>query len=76
MQPFTLNKAATASNKSKATILKAIRLGKLSANRNEKNQWQIDPSELFRCYPPDQSGYQSEISALPVQETELLVRIE
>jgi hypothetical protein len=23
----------------------------LSANRNDKNQWQIDPSELFRVYP-------------------------
>ena len=79
MQPFTLNKAATACNKSKATILNAIRLGRLSASRNDKNQWQIDPAELFRCYPPDQSSYQSVepiTSTQTGQENELLVRLE
>ena len=79
MQPFTLNKAATACNKSKATILNAIRLGRLSASRNDKNQWQIDPAELFRYYPPDQSSYQSVepiTSTQTGQENELLVRLE
>jgi hypothetical protein len=50
MQPFTLNQAAKACNKSKSTILAAISGGRLSAKRNDKNQWQIDPSELFRVY--------------------------
>jgi hypothetical protein len=50
MQPFTLNQAAKACNKSKSTLLAAISGGRLSANRDDKNQWQIDPAELFRVY--------------------------
>jgi hypothetical protein len=50
MQPFTLNQAAKACNKSKSTLLVAIRNGRLSAKRDDKNQWQIDPAELFRVY--------------------------
>lgn len=52
MQPFTLNQAAKACNKSKSTLLDAIRSGRLSAGRDDKNQWQIQASELFRVYPP------------------------
>lgn len=52
MQPFTLNKAAKACQKSKSAILEAIRNGRLSASRDDKNQWQIQPVELFRVYPP------------------------
>jgi hypothetical protein len=52
MPPFTLNQAAKACNKSKSAILKAIRSGRLSAGRDDKNQWQIEPSELFRVYQP------------------------
>jgi len=51
MQPFTLNLAAKACHKSKSAILEAIRSGRLSAKRDDKNQWQIDPAELFRVYP-------------------------
>lgn len=51
MQPFTLNQAAKICHKSKSSLLEAINSGRLSANRNDKNQWQIDPSELFRVYP-------------------------
>ncbi len=51
MQPFTLNKAAIASGKAKVTILKDIRNGRLSAFKNDKGRWEIQPAELFRCYP-------------------------
>lgn len=51
MQPFTLNQAAKACHKSKATLLEAIKNGRLSAKRDDKNQWQIDAAELFRVYP-------------------------
>lgn len=54
MRPLTLNQAAKAAHKSKAAILEAIRSGRLSAARDDLNQWQIEPSELFRVYPPDQ----------------------
>jgi hypothetical protein len=52
MPPFTLNQAAKACNKSKSAILEAILSGRLSAAKNDKNQWQIEPSELFRVYHP------------------------
>lgn len=51
MKPLNLNQAARTCHKSKSAILEAIRSGRLSANRNDKNEWQIDPSELFRVYP-------------------------
>jgi hypothetical protein len=51
MQPLNLNEAAKLCHKSKSTVLEAIRTGRLSASRNEKNEWQIDPAELFRVYP-------------------------
>lgn len=50
--PFlNLNEAAKICHKSKSTVLKSIRTGRLSAIRNDKNEWQIDPVELFRVYP-------------------------
>lgn len=51
MHPLTLNQAAREAHKSKAALLEAIRSGRLSASRNELQQWQIDPAELFRVYP-------------------------
>jgi len=51
--PYTLGQAAKATGKQKSTILDAIQGGRLSATRDDKNQWQIDPVELFRVYPPN-----------------------
>ena len=51
MPLFTLNAAATACHRSKSVLLNAIKTGRLSATRNDKNQWQIDSSELDRVYP-------------------------
>ena len=55
MTPLTLNKARKVCKKSKSTILEAIRLGRLSANKDHQHQWQIDPDELLRLYPANQS---------------------
>ena len=51
MPPFTLGQAAKATGRSKAGLLDAIRSGRISAGRDDKNQWQIDPAELHRVYP-------------------------
>ena len=48
---YTLGEAARASGKSKPTIAKAIRTGKISAVRVEDGSYQIDESELHRVYP-------------------------
>lgn len=55
MPPLTLNQAAKASKRSKATLLSAIDSGRLSASKDDLGRWAIDPSELFRVYPADQS---------------------
>jgi len=68
MQPFTLNQAAKACHKSKSALLEAIKNGRLSAKRDDKNQWQIDAAELFRVYP--QGG------SLPVLRTDTEQPIE
>lgn len=50
--PYTLKQAAEASGKSKPTILRAIQVGKVSAVKDEQGEWQIEPAELHRVYPP------------------------
>ena len=47
---FSLGQAAKETGKSKSTISKAIKTGRLSAIRNEKGGWEIDAAELFRVY--------------------------
>jgi len=48
---LTMGQAAKEAGISKATLSRAIKSGKVSATRNEKGGWDIDPSELFRVYP-------------------------
>ena len=72
MPPFTLGQAAKATGRSKAGILGAIRSGRLSAGRDERKQWQIDPAELDRVYPLIiQSGVKPEQEQAPLNPQEL-----
>jgi hypothetical protein len=48
---YTLSKAAMATGKNKATIQRAIKNGKISAEKNSSGAYEIDPSELHRVYP-------------------------
>jgi len=48
---YTLKQAAEAAGKSKPTILRAIQNGKISAVKDEHDEWRIDPAELHRVYP-------------------------
>jgi hypothetical protein len=48
---YTLGAAARATGKSKATISRAIKAGRLSAARSDDGGYAIDPSELSRVYP-------------------------
>lgn len=49
---YTLGEAAKATGKSKATISKAIKSGRISASKDDTGAFRIDPSELHRVYPP------------------------
>jgi hypothetical protein len=72
MPPFTLGQASKATGRSKAGILDAIRTGRLSATRDDKKQWQIDPAELDRVYPLIvQSGVKTEQDQTPLNTQEL-----
>jgi hypothetical protein len=57
MAGLTLSQAAKASGKSKSTLSRAIKTGRLSATRLDDGNFSIDPAELFRAYPatPHQS---------------------
>lgn len=55
---YTLGEAAKATGKSKATISKAIKSGRISASKDDTGTFRIDPSELHRVYPPTPSGKQ------------------
>jgi excisionase family DNA binding protein len=70
---YTLGEAAKATGKSKATISKAIKSGRISAQKDETGTFRIDPSELHRVYPPTVSSEQHETPDSPL-ETGSLVR--
>jgi hypothetical protein len=46
--------AAKQVGRTRQSLMKAIRDGRLSATRDADGRWQIDPAELFRVYPPAQ----------------------
>ena len=48
---YNLGTASRATGKSKSTILRAIRNGKISAEKDVHGQWIIEPGELHRVYP-------------------------
>jgi len=57
---YTLGQAAIAVGKSKATISKAIKSGKISAEKQANGSYKIEPSELHRVYPPALSTVEPE----------------
>jgi hypothetical protein len=49
---YTIATAAAAVGRNKTAILRAIKAGKISIVEDENGEWQIDPAELHRIYPP------------------------
>jgi hypothetical protein len=49
---LSLGQAAKEVGLDKSTISRAIKSGKLSAQRKERGGYEIDPAELFRVFPP------------------------
>jgi hypothetical protein len=77
---FTLAAAASATGLSKSTILRAIKDGRISGNRDERGVWYVEPGELHLLCPPMASdggevahGYsESDIEDLGAQIESLL----
>lgn len=65
----TLGQAAKATGKSKATIHRDVKSGKLSAERMDDGSYRIDAAELFRVYPPAGDGGVTETSHETPHET-------
>src|SRR3954451_24309350 len=50
---YSLAQAAKAVSRDRSTLLRMIKIGKLSATRDEASgAWIIEPAELHRVYPP------------------------
>jgi len=53
---YTLTTAAAAVGRNKTAILRAINAGKIAVTKDKNGEWQIDPAELHRIYPPLRSA--------------------
>ena len=53
---YTIETAAAAVGRHKNAILRALETGRISAAKDDNGDWQIDPAELHRIYPPLRSG--------------------
>ena len=53
---YTTATAAAVIGRNKTVILRAIKSGKISIAKDENGEWQIDPTELHRIYPPLRSA--------------------
>ena len=49
---YSLNDAAKATGKSKTTIHRALKSGKVSASKTDSGAYAIEPAELHRVFPP------------------------
>jgi hypothetical protein len=49
---LSATEAAKQVGMAKATIVKAMRSGKVSATKGNNGEWEIEPVELFRVYKP------------------------
>lgn len=77
---LSLTQASEASGRSKSTIHRAIKSGKISATRNEDGSYSISPSELFRVYPKEPPKAvpmtQHATPVEPKDDTEAVLRIK
>ena len=46
------SEAAKTTGRSKSTIIRAIQSGRISADKDTRGIWRIEPAELHRAYPP------------------------
>lgn len=60
---YSLSEAADEIGKSKMTIQRAIKSGKLSAGRDDQGSYKIDPAELHRVFPADARPKKKETKA-------------
>lgn len=67
MPKLSLNKAAKEAGVAKSTLLEALNSGRMSADKNDRGHWQIDPAELFRVFEKTSSTEQGKPTPTPTQ---------
>lgn len=67
---LSANQAAKEAGIAKKTLLEALKTGRLSAEKDDKGHWQIDPAELFRVFPKTSDDQLPEPQPTPSTETE------
>lgn len=65
---LSANQAAKEAGKTKKTILDAIKSRRLSASKNDKGYWEIEPSELFRVFPKTGTNHPTKTDTIPPKE--------
>lgn len=77
---YTAGQAAQAVNVSTATITRAIKSGKISAEKDHTGAWQIEPVELHRVFHIENPAKDPEIQmkgdALSLQDSALQTEVE
>jgi len=72
---LTLADAAKSVARSKSALLRSIKAGRLSANRDElTGAWSVDVSELHRIYPPMSEAERAAVNDAP-HTSELRARL-
>jgi hypothetical protein len=56
MPEMTMTEAAKWAGKSRTTMFKAIKSGRISARKDDAGEYRIDPSELVRVFQPANSA--------------------
>ena len=66
---LSANQASKEAGKTKKTILDAIKSKRMSASKNDKGHWEIDPAELFRVFPKSSVIPAQNTTTTPITET-------
>jgi hypothetical protein len=67
---YTLGEAARAVGRSKTTLGRAIKSGRISATRGEDGSYLIDPAELHRVFAVTRDGYPRMERSVPLNGPE------
>ena len=73
---LSANQASKEAGKTKKTILDAIKSKRMSASKNDKGHWEIDPAELFRVFPKTSvTPPPNTTTTLPIENYENRIKI-
>lgn len=73
---LSANQATKEAGIAKKTLLDALKTGRLSAEKDERGHWKIEPSELFRVFPRTSEHQSPEPQPTPHGNQENCIEIE